>query len=213
MRPVLATDDPVWYVAYASNLRAQRLGCYLAGGRPEGARRTYEGCRDAAPPTRDVLLTLPGQVVFAGRSGVWGGAMAFYDPAAASEVVARGYLITFGQLSDLVSQEAQHPIGRNLTPAQVAGRPWPTPSRVYESIVHLGDRGGVPMFCLTSLQDLEPAPPSRAYLRTILLGLGEVWSSTADERADYLLGRRGVSPRWTAEHLVALCDEEVSPSA
>ena len=35
----LGTDDPVWYVAYGSNLRAARFGCYLAGGRPDGACR------------------------------------------------------------------------------------------------------------------------------------------------------------------------------
>ena len=35
----LGTDDPVWYVAYGSNLRAARFTCYLAGGRPDGACR------------------------------------------------------------------------------------------------------------------------------------------------------------------------------
>ena len=47
----LSTDDPVWYVAYASNLCADRLRCYLAGGRPPGSRRTYQGGRDPSPPT------------------------------------------------------------------------------------------------------------------------------------------------------------------
>ena len=46
MSLALGTDDPVWYVAYGSNLRAARFGCYLAGGRPDGACRTYDGCRD-----------------------------------------------------------------------------------------------------------------------------------------------------------------------
>jgi hypothetical protein len=31
----LGTDDPVWYVAYGSNMNAARFGCYL-GGRPRG---------------------------------------------------------------------------------------------------------------------------------------------------------------------------------
>ena len=46
----LATDDPVWYVAYGSNMSAARFGCYISGGRPPGARRTYLGCRDQSPP-------------------------------------------------------------------------------------------------------------------------------------------------------------------
>lgn len=199
------TDDPVWYVAYASNLSAGRMRCYLAGGRPPGAVRTYEGCRDPSPPTGDVALTLPGELVFAGRSSVWGGAMAFYDASAPGEVAARGYRISFGQLSDLVSQEARRPVGRDLVPAREEGRPWPTPSGVYESVVHLGDRDGVPMLCLTSHQALDPAPPSGAYLRTILVGLSEAFDWTGAESARYLLRARGVAPAWSAPAIAALC--------
>lgn len=192
-----ASDDLVWYVAYASNLSASRLRCYLQGGRPPGSRRTYEGGRDPSPPTRDVALVLPGRLVFAGRSRVWGGAMAFYDALAEGEILARGYLVTFGQLSDLISQEARRPVGHDLAPNQSVGRLWPTPSSVYESVVHLGDRDGQPMFCLTSQRLLEPAPPSAAYLRVILVGLRETFGWTAPECADYLLGARGVSPTWS----------------
>jgi hypothetical protein len=35
----LETEDLVWYVAYGSNMRAARFGCYISGGRPRGARR------------------------------------------------------------------------------------------------------------------------------------------------------------------------------
>ena len=207
----LTTDDPVWYVAYASNMSADRLGCYLAGGRPAGARRTYEGCRDPSAPTGDAVLRLPGGLVFAGRSRVWGGAMAFYDTEVDGEVVARGYRITFGQLSDLVSQEARHPVGADLTPAEVAGAPWPTPSGIYESLVHLGERDGVPQFCLTSRRALDPAPPSAAYLRTILRGLGELLDWSADERATYLLRAPGLTPAWTRDRLVALSRAMAEP--
>ncbi len=198
------TDDPVWYVAYASNLSARRLRHYLQGGRPPGARRTYEGCRDPSPPTRAVALTLPGTLVFAGRSSVWGGAMAFYDVSADGEVAARGYRITFGQLSDLVSQEARQTVGRDLVPARDAGRSWPTPSSVYESMVHLGEHDDLAMFCLTSRQSLSPAPPSAAYLRTILVGLDEAFGWTAATSARYLLGARGVAPAWSAAGIAAL---------
>jgi hypothetical protein len=130
--------------------------------------------------------------------------MAFYDASAAGEVVARAYRITFGQLSDLVSQEARQVVGHNLRPTQDAARPWPTPSTVYESVVHLGDRDGIPMFCLTSQQALDPAPPSAAYLRTILVGLREAFGWTARESARYLLRARGVAPTWSEARISAL---------
>ncbi len=209
MSGALRTDDPVWYVAYASNMSAGRLQCYLEGGRPPGARRTYEGCRDPSPPARDLALSLPGGLVFAGRSRVWGGAMAFYDPAAEGEIVARCYQLPFGQLSDLVSQEARRPVGHNLARAEEAGRPWPTLSGVYESLLQVGHRDGAPMFCLTSHQLLTPAPPSAPYLRTILQGVGELLCWSASKRAAYLMRARGVAPRWTAEAIAALCDGPV----
>ncbi len=206
MRPRLATEDPVWYVAYASNLRADRLRCYLAGGRPAEAQRLYLGGRDPSPPTADVRLTLPGGLVFGGRSTVWGGALAFYDPTEPGQVVARAYRLSFGQLSDLVSQEARQPVGTDLEPSLLAGRPWETRSGVYESLLDLGDRGGEPLFCLTSLRPPGAASPAAGYLRTILLGLGEIWPSSPHDRASYLADARGVTPTWTVAGLVSLLD-------
>ncbi len=198
------TDDPVWYVAYASNLSAGRLRCYLQGGRPPGARRTYEGCRDPSPPTRDISLTLPGSLVFAGQSSVWGGAMAFYDASTEGEIAGRRYQISFGQLSDLVSQEAHQPVGEDLRPGKDAGSPWPTPSSVYEALLHLGDRDGHPMFCLTSQQARDPAPPSAPYLRTILVGLHEAFGWTNHQCAHYLMRARGITPEWSRSQISAL---------
>jgi hypothetical protein len=42
-------DEPIWYVASGSNLFRDRLGCHLAGGRPSGGARHYQGCRDPRP--------------------------------------------------------------------------------------------------------------------------------------------------------------------
>ena len=42
----------VWYVSYGSNMCADRLRCYLAGGVPAGARHGYSGCRDRRAPLR-----------------------------------------------------------------------------------------------------------------------------------------------------------------
>jgi hypothetical protein len=188
-------------------MRAARFNCYISGGRPQGARRTYLGCRDQSPPLRDIGIRLAGGLTFAGSSTVWGGGIAFYNPLADGELAARAYQITFGQLSDVVAQEAKRPIGGDFVPDDggVDGT-WPVGSRTYETLLHLDVREGLPMFTITSLQDLEPTPPSAPYLRTMLDGLGETFGWTTDERVRYLLRAPGITPAWTASRLVALGD-------
>jgi hypothetical protein len=204
----LATDDTVWYVAYGSNMSAARFGCYISGGRPPGARRTYRGCRDQSPPRRDIGIHLAGGLTFAGESKVWGGGMAIYNPHVDGELAARAYLLTFGQLSDVVAQEARRPVGSDLALDTGVDRQWPVPSLVYEALLNLDDRDGLPMFTITSLQNLEPTTPSAPYLRTMLDGLGEAFGWTAEQRADYLLRAPGVTPVWSASRIVELCDGE-----
>ncbi|MFE3886122.1 histone deacetylase [Streptomyces lydicus] len=70
----------LWYAAYGSNMHAERLACYLAGGRPPGGLRTYPGCRDPRPPAHTAPVMLPGLLYFATESQVWTGGRAFYDP-------------------------------------------------------------------------------------------------------------------------------------
>ena len=201
----LGTQDLVWYVAYGSNLSAARFGCYLAGGCPPGSFRTYEGCRDRSPPRRADGVLLPGGLTFAGASSVWGGGMAFFDPTADATVAARAYQVTFGQFSDIVAQEARHPVAEDLVLSE-GTRQWPTPSGVYETVLHLDDRNGLPMLTITSLQELDPKPPTAAYLRMVLAGLGEAFGWEPDRCVAYLLGARGITPEWTPEALTALCD-------
>jgi hypothetical protein len=200
----LGNTDLVWYVAYGSNLDSARFGCYLAGGRPPGALRTYSGCRDRAQPRRTLALQLPGCLRFAGTSTVWGGGLAFYDPAGEGELAARAYLVTFGQFSDVVAQEARQPISDDLVLSGPERR-WRAPSGVYETVLHVDDREGFPMLSITSLQDLAPVAPSAPYLRTILAGLGEAFGWSEAQRVEYLLAAPGVAPTWTRSGLGDLC--------
>lgn len=209
MSPRLGTDDPVWYVAYGSNMNATRFGCYVTGGRPRGASRTYLGCRDHSPPRRDVGIQFAGGgLSFARASLVWGGGIAFCEISADRGLAARAYLITFGQLSDVVAQEVRRPAGDDLVLDDGAGRCWPVPTDhdVYDTLVHVDDRDGLPMFTITTLKPLDPTPPSAPYLRTMLDGLGQTFGWTAAERADYLLRAPGVAMAWTAAQLIELCD-------
>lgn len=125
--PTPHDNDPVmlWYVAYGSNLHRDRFLCYLAGGRPAGAARTYTGCRDPRPPAADRPVLLPGGIYFAQTSPVWGGGVAFYDPSLPGLAPARAYLLTTGQFSDVLAQEMR----RAPTATSTSHQPSPPAAR------------------------------------------------------------------------------------
>ncbi len=95
----------VLYVSYGSNMASRRFACYIAGGQPPGGIRVNPGARDRTLPERDIAVDLPGTVYFAGKSPQWGGGVAFYDPVVPGTTAARGYLVTAGQLVDVLAQE------------------------------------------------------------------------------------------------------------
>lgn len=192
----------VWYVAYAANMGVDRLRCYLAGGRPQGGRRTYPGARDARMPVRSTAVELAGVVYFATESPVWRGGRAFYDPDAGDTVWARAHLLTAGQFSDIAAQEMYRAPGDDLDLGAVltGGRARLGPGR-YETLVHLGDLDGVPLLTFTApwrAADVEWTKPSAAYVRVLGAGLLEAGRWEAGEVARYLASRPGAAGRWTA---------------
>ena len=72
----MPSSDLLWYAAYGSNLDPARFDCYLRGGCPPGATRTYPGTRDAAAAQEPRATRIPGQVVFGWDSPTWGGMIA-----------------------------------------------------------------------------------------------------------------------------------------
>jgi hypothetical protein len=173
------TEEPlVWYVAYGSNLAARRFSCYLAGGRPSGASRTYTGCRDTRQARRVERLEVDGALVFAGRSAAWGGGIAFLDPAARARTACRAYLVTAGQFADVTAQEMRRPAGGEFARALAAAVPLIDATRVmgpghYETVLRLGERDGAPLVTVTADAAQRPAlaAPSPAYLRWVAAGL------------------------------------------
>jgi hypothetical protein len=202
-------EDPlVWYTAYGSNLHAARFGCYLYGGRPEGAARACPGCRDRRTPRREAALTLPGGLYFAGRSPTWGGGTAFYDPALSGEVPCRAYLVTVGQFSDVAAQEMDRSPGTDLDLTRVlaTGRDELGPGR-YEMLLCAGELDGHPLLTFTSptgLSGAEPTAPSAAYLRTLGAGLAQSHAWGPWRTAGYLATRPGASGHWTPTAVAAL---------
>lgn len=204
----------VWYVAYGSNLGAERFRCYLAGGRPAGGMREYAGCRDGNDPERVVSLDVQGGLVFAGESRVWGGGMAFYDAHASGRVACRGYLVTADQFADVTAQEMRRPPGgafaRELAGLLVDVEAVHTvgPGR-YATVTRLGERDGAPMFTVThdDVGSLEPAAPSPPYLRWISTGLREAHGWDEDRIATYLTAAPGVKGAWTWDEVAALAGQ------
>jgi hypothetical protein len=205
----------VWYVAYGSNLGLDRFRCYLSGGRPDGGLREYDGCRDPSDPGHSAALDVPGGLVFAGKSTVWGGGMAFYDAGAPGRAACRAYLVTVEQFADVVAQEMRRPPGGEFA-RDLAGllddveEVHTMGSGRYETVTRLGEREGAAMFTVThdDVGSLEPVPPAAAYLRWIAAGLRETHGWEPEQVADYLADAPGVAGAWAREALVAVSGQD-----
>ncbi|NYG05864.1 hypothetical protein BJ986_000351 [Phycicoccus badiiscoriae] len=200
----------VWYAGYGSNLSRSRFLCYLTGGRPEGASRTYPGARDQSPPQDDRALTLPGEMVFAWDSPTWGGGVAFYDADTPGVTLARAYLVTEQQFADVAAQEMHRAPGVDLDLTQVLheARHRLGPGR-YESLHLVGELEGAPVLTFTTpnLAALQRSSPTAAYLRAIVAGLREAHHLSDEALVTYLLGRPGIAPAWDAASLAELVSE------
>jgi len=194
----------VWYVAYGSNLGLNRLRCYLCGGQPPGALRAHPGARDPSDPVDIRAICLDGGLRFAGRSSVWGGAVACYDRRARDRVAARAYLLSGDQVCDVVAQETRRPVGTDpgLRRALAEGS-----SRfstgLYDTVLTLGTLRGDPMVTLISTTRPPPGPPSIEYLRAIAAGLSEGFGWGRRTTTDYLLRWPEVAAGWTPAELEA----------
>ncbi|WP_433472843.1 histone deacetylase [Spirillospora sp. CA-142024] len=197
-------DEPLWYVAYGSNLHRERFRCYLSGGRPRGGARHYTGCRDPRPAGAEHPVTMPGGIYFALTSLTWGGGMAFYDPALPGRAAARAYLLTRRQFCDVLSQEMRRDIGadHDLSEAIAHGRQRLGPGR-YETVLKVGERAGHPMLTFTAPAPHPPNAPTAPYLTMLGHGLREAHGWSAERAASYLARRPGARGHWTPRDI---CD-------
>ena len=208
-RPLTPTT-PIWYAGYGSNLDADRFRSYLHGGRPRGAARTYPGARDPADPLDVRPFRMPGELVFAWESPTWGGGIAFHEPDAGGEVLARAYLLTRRQLADVLEQEMRREPGadHDLSTLLETGRQVLGPGR-YETLRVVGALDGRPVvsFGCADARALGVRAPAPAYLTTVARGLRSAHGLTDGEIAAYLLACPGMVPEWTAERLAELLSD------
>jgi len=186
--------DQVWYAAYGSNLNRQRFLCYLRGGTPDLGRRKHEGSKDRRSPAEDRILTIPHRLYFAlpegaSRTENWGrGGVAFIDPRSdpTARTVCRIWRISREQYRDVRVQE---------------GLVW------YDNEIELGQADGIPIFTVSHACRLgRVVAPSRAYLKTIAVGLRETAGLSSKKIAEYLLDKVGIKgriPRSEIEEILA----------
>ncbi|GAA3161359.1 MULTISPECIES: histone deacetylase [Streptomyces] len=191
----------VWYAAYGSNVQRERLACYVEGGRPAGAARTYPGCRDRRMPAESAAVELAGEMYLATRSPVWGGGCAFYDPGAGGRVLARAHLLAAGQFADIAAQEMLRPPGDDLDLTEVLahGRAVLGEGR-YETLVCAGWLDGAPVLTFTApwrMRDVAWTVPSAAYVRCVGTGLLAAGAWDAATVASYVAARPGAAGHWS----------------
>lgn len=203
-----ARGQAVWYSSYGSNMSAERFGCYLYGGTPDGGSRQHPGCRDQRPPAADRAVELPGGVYFAGESSVWTGGVAYYDAQLPGTSPARAYLITPEQFADVAAQESHRPPGGQLDIETLVRDGTLALGRGgYETLLCLGQLEGHPLVTFTAphrRDEIVHTVPSGAYLRTLAEGLLESRPWTARRAAEYLADLPGAAGVWSRARILAL---------
>jgi hypothetical protein len=209
----MEANTNIWYASYGSNLLEERFLCYIRGGRPSGANRTYKGCRDKTLPIDSEEIYINQKLYFGKSSKNWdGGGVAFLglssDPGHLT--LGRMYLITREQFMDVVKQETdtKEKLTIDFEGAMEEGsyvfkdRSW------YGTIVYLGEQYGCPIFTFTHQDDSQPVTrPGNNYLATIVKGIGETFSLSKQEIYDYLHSKDGISGNYTEQELINLINE------
>ena len=199
-------EQLVWYASYGSNLSKPRFECYLRGGRPPGANRTYPGCRDGTAPVDDRPFVAHGSISFAWESPTWGGGIAFYDPASPGRALCRAYLITASQFADVAAQEMHRAPSQDLELRDLlaSGRLMLGPGR-YETLHVIGQIEKRPVITFTHPESAGPLPanpPSARYLAMLMGGLAQSHEMSDEQIVHYLGGCAGIG--WSLADLYQL---------
>ena len=149
---------------------------------------------------------MAGRLAFAWESPTWGGGIAFHEPDASGSALATVYLVTAGQLADVLEQEMWREPGTDLDLTEVicTGRHALGPGR-YETLHLAGELEGRPVvtFSASDVEALGLRAPAAPYVATIARGLRTAHGLTDDQIVDYLLGCRGVDLAWDRTSLAA----------
>ena len=195
----LKLPKEIWYACYGSNIREERFMCYINGGTPPGAFMNFEGCSDKTKPKASGKFIIDHEVYFAKRSVTWGGGGICFLKSEKNEqakTLGRRYLINESQFRDLVRQELKFKGSIEIDFEELfkKGRYDCHTDGRYGLLLYLGDIDGKPVITFTSELFLEDEinPPSAAYLKTIYLGLKEIYDLDDSEIFNYFRTKIGV---------------------
>ena len=202
----IENEDYIWYASYGSNISEERFKCYIKGGKPEGATRTYLGCKDQNPPMGQKAIKIPHELYFAKSAGVWnGGGVCFINPEKSENADTLGnmYLITCQQFLEVVQQEnnTNEPINIDFNKTQKEKSLVVRENSWYGNLLYLGEECDAPIFTFTNDKYLinEINAPNPHYLKTIIRGLIATHQLSKSQLEDYFLFKIGMDQTIIAE--------------
>jgi len=211
--PQTKDQEYVWYATYGSGLSKDNFMCYIEGGTPEGISYRFPGCSDRTAPLRDVFLSIPFELYFAGESKIWGGGYMHIKttPNSRAHTIARAYLITLEQFRDII---AQHNERQDLPELPLDDAIQKTHATIgkdlgsYEEIVYCGNRDGYPIFTITATKPVQPlVPPTDTYAKLLYKGLSEHGLTTVKDAVNYILTKPGAAGNFQEKALIKLFSE------
>lgn len=210
------SEPLIWYAAYGSNVDPHRFVTYLSGGPVPGTDDVQAGARNPGPPLREEPYRFSRPIRFAHHSPRWKGATAVLDHRS-STVGALGmrYLITESQFADVVAQENRRDSVELHVSELTLDHVHRVSDRSYDGLLLLESDSGTPVVtftCPSEPTELEPTPPSPAYLATIVRGIRAAHPLTVNDIARHLHRAPGVAPTWSIEGIEALMDESKGSS-
>lgn len=188
----------VWYASYGSNISYDRFMCYIKGGKPEGATKTYFGCADKISPIDQKPIKIPHELYFAKKSPTWdGGGVCFINPKKDVQVETLGnmYLITQEQFMEVVQQENGSKESMKIDFEKIeTEKSFNISKAPYGNLLFLGRENNAPIFTFTNEKFLknEINPPNVHYLKTIIKGLIQIHQLNQQALKTYLLSKKGV---------------------
>ncbi|MFD1094352.1 hypothetical protein [Salegentibacter chungangensis] len=204
-------ENKVWYACYGSNLLKERFQCYIEGGTPKNAKRTYPGCTDKNFSGISKPIRIPGELYFAKSSKTWSGGGAGFirtETSNKEETLGRRYLISEKQFIELVQQEIKFDGEFHIDLEQVKQNGFLDMENGswYGKIIYLAELEGCPVFTFTNEAYLEKEinAPHPFYLKIIIEGLKETYGMEETEIENYLISKKGIKGFPISEELKEL---------